>query len=139
MRFGCVVASNNHQTEWVRKLRYFGDKTVPEAVMLAQKKISMAVLRGLVLNTPVDTGRARGNWDVTIDVQQFENSELLDKSGGQAIARGQEVVNAINRLGSVIFIQNNVPYILSLEHGSSKQAPAGMLKLTLQSIRAQLR
>ena len=35
--------------------------------------------------------------------------------------------------GQTIFITNSLPYAMRLEHGYSKQAPAGMVKLTVQN------
>jgi len=43
----------------------FVKKLVPEEIVLFQKKIALEALRKLVKRTPVDTGRARGNWQVT--------------------------------------------------------------------------
>lgn len=52
------------------------------------------IAANLAANTPIDTGRARAGWEVTSDED-----------------------------GHVI-IQNDVPYIESLNHGHSKQAPS---------------
>jgi hypothetical protein len=38
------------------------------------------------------------------------------------------------KLGDTVFIYNNVEYILALEFGSSKQAPAGMFRISFEEI-----
>jgi hypothetical protein len=57
--------------------------------------------------------------------------ETTDPSG--AIARGKvEAAVATMELGDVVHMANNLPYARRLEDGWSKQAPAGMVKLTVQ-------
>ena len=41
-------------------------RKIPGKVSALQKKIVLEALKRIVERTPVDTGRARGNWQVTI-------------------------------------------------------------------------
>lgn len=59
-----------------------------------------------------------------------------DKGGGQAIARIAGVVGGA-KLGDVIWQTNNLPYILPLENGHSRQAPEGMVDINLNAVAAQ--
>jgi hypothetical protein len=59
--------------------------------------------------TPVDTGRARSGWRMEVEP------------------------------GGSYLILNPVEYILHLEHGSSRQAPQGMVNVTLAEKEAHIR
>ncbi len=99
------------------------------------KKIALTLLARIVLKNPVDTGRSRGNWQTEIN---FNNDDEVvnGKSRGP-----QDVINeCLNKLanftiGATIRIFNNVPYIIFLENGSSKQAPRGMVAISVEELR----
>jgi hypothetical protein len=88
----------------------------------------------LILKTPVDTGRARGNWQVAADpdVDELDN---FDKEGTTVFQDG--IDDATQLLGSnpfiSVFISNTVPYIERLEDGHSSQGRA-MLEMTFQEL-----
>lgn len=127
-------------------LHRFGHVTVPDELAKAGRKIALSVLRGVIWKTPVRTGRARSNWSVTLDKPSGAeiNGGGFDSPavGGQAetviasltLAKGESVIRRWNPEDVVLWIENNVPYIESLENGHSRQAPAGMLKLTLNEV-----
>lgn len=97
--------------------------------------ISLNVLRSLVTMTPVDTGRAKGNWFVSSS-ERSNRSISEFRRARQAIAAGTATIhNIINDRYPTVAISNNLPYIEKLEQGSSDQAPAGFVELTLQRIR----
>lgn len=95
------------------------------------KKISMEILRKLIRRTPVDTGRARANWNVEFNAPDPSVTESLDPSGSSTIARGVSLLTGA-KAGGKIYITNNLVYIVPLEEGSSKQAPQGMVAVTLR-------
>lgn len=101
------------------------------------RAVALEGLRGVVLMTPVDTGRARANWQVTTDAPAVLATEKTDRSGGRAIAEGVGVIGTVKPY-SVTYIANNVPYIEELEGGSSRQAPAGMLNVTFARLQRWL-
>lgn len=107
---------------------------VAEVVRMGVQKIAMQCLRGIVLRTPVDTGRARSNWHVSIGAPDIGESE--PDSVEATISAGTGVISGANPFG-VIYISNGLPYIQALEFGHSKQAPAGMVRLTLDQVAAQ--
>lgn len=115
------------------------------------KELQVAALAGDqvgVIRTPVDTGRARSNWTVSIG-----EPELVDKPGpntgskatNEGAATAQALAQAFNALRGYdvkfgpIFITNSVPYIIPLDEGSSPQATAGMTAFIMQAIRDRLR
>jgi hypothetical protein len=82
------------------------------------RKVALELFRRVIYKTPVDTGRARANWQVTI--------------GSQATMSKATAASAGFKAGDTIYLTNNLPYIRKLEEGSSQQAPAGMVALTVQ-------
>ena len=100
-------------------------------VDLVVRKVSFDIMARVVMKTPVDTGRARGNWMCGIGTAPMEPSQALDTGGGKTIERVSTVIDGA-KAGTVVFLTNTLPYILALEQGSSRQAPAGMLATTLR-------
>jgi hypothetical protein len=117
-------------------LSKFGKVTAEQATLIF-RKIAFELDSAVVLGTPVDVGRARGNWYPSISIPSGEiNEETTDKNGDQSLARIQGLVlNA--KLGQVVWLTNNLPYILPLENGSSKQAPRGMVDINVERVAAQ--
>lgn len=107
---------------------------VAKVVRMGVQKIAMQCLRGIVFRTPVDTGRARSNWHVSIGEPDLEQSEAA--SAEATVSAGTGVIAGANPFG-IIYISNGLPYIKALEFGHSKQAPAGMVRLTLDQVAAQ--
>jgi hypothetical protein len=101
------------------------------------RKIALDILRSVVLKTPVDTGRARGNWFVSVGDPVAKTTESVDTTGGTTINAGAVEINSASGDNS-IFITNNLPYIGRLENGYSKQAPAGMVAVTMASLQAYI-
>lgn len=91
--------------------------------------------RRIITKTPVDTGRARGNWFASINEVHGGTDE--GRREGDAIIQG--VILAQNAGGKVFNLTNNLPYINGLEHGRSGQAPAGMVRVTAVEIDKQLK
>lgn len=95
------------------------------------RQLTVNITDELIRTTPVDTGWARANWVPQIGVPFIGNSDdrtptPADVSG----ATGQQQQGLASVVGTyrlelgAVFISNNVPYILSLNDGSSNQAPA---------------
>lgn len=104
-----------------------------EGVTRMQKSIGLQALSSIVLKTPVDTGRARGNWQVTIGEPASGVVGTEDISGQATIAAGSAVIANIPPF-SVLHITNNLPYIGVLEGGRSGQAPMGMVGVTIAEL-----
>ena len=116
---------------FTRDLSAFG-AGIEEEVNAVKRKAALRVLTGVTLATPVDTGRAMGNWTVSIGAPDSSVSENRDRSGGTTIAKGSAVISrALPK--DTIFITNNLPYIVSLNDGSSSQAPAKFVERAVQA------
>lgn len=110
----------------------FREKVEDRLVEVVQK-LGIDLLRRIVLKTPVDTGRARGNWFVTINAASGETTTAADKSGHATINRGSAVITGLTE-PQAIWISNNLPYITALENGHSGQAPAGMVAVSIAEL-----
>lgn len=93
---------------------------------------------GVVQKSPIDTGRFKGNWSVSIGARNTTTSLAVDLSGSATVARGAAVLDdyPVDKWPK-IFIQNNLPYAIPLEDGHSAQAPGGMVALTMIELSAQ--
>lgn len=113
--------------------------TIKDDFKKLRNEIALFGLRGVVLRTPVDTGRARGSWSVSMNAirtvdrgPQGSESQATSASMNSGVA---EIASA-DPFG-VLYIVNAIPYIGFLENGSSKQNPAGMLATTFNDIRVR--
>lgn len=85
--------------------------------------------RRTIERTPVDTGRARAGYHVTVHSQGVHISNSLDPSGQATAERIRGAVSFVT-LGQTVWLTNNVPYIIRLEYGFSRQSPAGFMRIT---------
>ena len=114
--------------------------SIPDKVVAIHKKITFEAFVRLVMKTPVDTGRAKGNWMPTIDAPFEGVLEVFDKTplgsfSSEANARIKTLLTALKPYQTT-WICNNVVYIVALEEGhSQKQAPFGMMALTVEELR----
>lgn len=105
------------------------------------RKRANALCRGVLLEahgrlirrTPVRTGRAKGNWNVGVGT--IDRSTNEDRRQAEALSEGQAVILGRFKAGDRAFITNSLPYIPNLEDGSSKQAPQGMVKVTVAEMK----
>lgn len=94
------------------------------------RKVCLAVDSAVVLATPVDTGRARSNWQV--DLNNAPAGTLPEPASPaegvtRATAEAAEKAKAY-KAGDTVHITNNLPYIGRLNEGWSAQAPAGFVE-----------
>lgn len=97
-----------------------------------ERRIGLGILRRVVMATPVDTGRARGNWQVDLNNAPKGETGALDKRGGSTASKGSAIIQTAKPFGT-IQIANNVPYIGRLNDGYSKQAPAGFIEAAIDA------
>lgn len=109
---------------------------IEERVEKLHRAILLEALRGVVLMTPVDRGRARGGWQTTHGEPAAGSPLRLDKSGQQTIAEGAPIALSAEAF-TISYLTNNVIYIVPLENGHSKQAPRGMAAVTVARLKRQ--
>lgn len=98
-------------------------KQVEKNVDKTVAKTALAILATVIPATPVDTGRARGNWQVSLGEPILTELKAEDKTGQATVNKGAATAES-RKSGQTIYICNNVPYIGRLNEGSSPQAPA---------------
>jgi hypothetical protein len=97
------------------------------------RKAALAADQAVVMQTPVDTGRARANWIAALNAPADGPTADEDKGGGRAVQQAAGVVASYDGDRDVaIHITNNLPYIQRLDEGSSYQAPAGFVRLAVR-------
>lgn len=101
------------------------------------RAVTLSLFNGIIGDTPVDTGRARGAWETTVGAPATTTPDRIDKGGKQAMAEVQ--ANTPEGAGQLTYIANNLPYIEDLENGSSTQAPEGMVKRNMDRIERNLK
>ena len=114
----------------------FAKNLTQKELVLFQKKIVFQFLVGVVDKTPVDTGYARGNWHTSVN----KTSDVIHAGirGAEVPVSEANAIMAFLRPFSVVYITNNVPYIMALEEGHSSQTgPNVMIAGTLEKIRQQ--
>ena len=97
------------------------------------------VQEALVKASPVDTGRFRGNWQVTANRPPLYALNNYDRDGSDTIAEGKRSLYAIMRGGGAvrsIYFSNMLIYANALEYGHSKQAPAGVVGIVAARLRS---
>nr|DAK94202.1 MAG TPA: tail component [Bacteriophage sp.] len=112
---------------------------------LVRAAIAAAIVREfmeLIKQTPVDTGRARAGWSIGTEPSEWTpppgvwEEFLANGSIDAAVAKG--LTNKKLSEADVIYICNNVQYIMALEAGWSAQAPQGFIGKFLQRLNRQL-
>ncbi len=117
------------------------------------QRLALDMMGRIILRTPVDTGRARSSWDLSIGTpSEWVPPEREGK--GKKIVAGQTFTMSDNAGSSVdskafatakditatqpVFIVSNLDYIEALENGHSKQAPVGMVVISLAEVEAEI-
>lgn len=86
-----------------------------------------------VMSTPVDTGRLRGNWKMTLGAPAAGVTDVTDKSGQMVVST---IAQQVGGVGKVNYLVNNLPYAESIEYGHSKQATQGMVRINFIRIKS---
>jgi len=107
---------------------------------LVVRKVALDVFSRCIQKSPVDTGRFKSNWQVSIGSipsgtigvpQKGDNAaERSATSGNESLMRVTAAIPNY-KAGQVIYLVNNLAYARALEYGHSKQAPNGMIRLTV--------
>ena len=104
----------------------------------AVRTTGFELVRRVVNNTPVDTGRLRGNWQATVDAPATGTIERDDKSGQATIQAAMPAIK--QKTGRVFWLSNNLPYARRIEYEghSSIKAPAGMVRVSIAELQDSL-
>ena len=98
----------------------------------AMKIAIVECLRQLAISTPVDTGRGRYGYYCTVGKPSEAIPDAAPKRG-QLYYPFPDIAIRLSEMGKfsisdTLYITNNVPYIVKLNNGYSKQAPARFIE-----------
>lgn len=111
-------------------------KKVGLSVETVTKRVAFDLFSRIIRRTPVDTGRARGSWTIAANIA---NRRVLPPQPKGVVAPPPAIGVLSIAKGERIIISNNLPYITALEDGHSKQAPAGMVALSIAEVETNTR
>lgn len=100
---------------------------------------TIALFNAVIMDTPVDEGRLRGDWQTTVGQPATGSTGRVDAAGSAAMAEVSQ--NTLSAVGIETHLTNNLPYCEVVENGDyngptdlvtadgySKKAPQGMVK-----------
>lgn len=111
------------------QLQEFADMVQQDADEVFQI-VATEVGQSVINLTPVDTGRALSNWNAGINSPDDVYRETEDPLDSKTSARLATEFQSL-KFGDTAYITNATPHVPFLEYGSSKQAPNGMIRITL--------
>lgn len=104
-------------------------KRAGDKAEMVVRKTALELQSGMIERSPVDTGRFKSNFQCGIGAI---NADTSAAPGSDAEGRTNTVLQGWKQ-GQTIWLTNSLPYAKRLEDGWSKQAPAGMVRLTVQN------
>lgn len=126
------------KSSFAKLLKSAGDKAD-----LVVRKTMLELQNGMIEKSPVLTGRFKGAWQAGVGSANTSETSRVDKTPlgdfdkvGASLAT-QEVLKSW-KPGQTIWLTNSMPYAKRLEYGWSKQAPSGVVRLTVQNYSAYL-
>ncbi|HEX5539900.1 MAG TPA: HK97 gp10 family phage protein [Methylophilaceae bacterium] len=118
--------------KFIRKSKDATDDFVRAVVLNIDQRV--------VLKSPVRSGRFRNNWNVGNGSIDTGTNEGVDPSGSAQIAKAAAELQSISINGQTIYVTNSLVYSYRLEYeGWSKQAPNGMVRITLAEINSVMK
>lgn len=151
-----VIPSKYRSREWFeQRIHTLNNKNCTSgaqinAVFREMVELSVAMAREVAVNalvqafaklldtTPLDTGRARAGWQIVTAPADREfvhgtTPEAIASAAARAIPSLQDLTQA-----DIIWVINNVEYILALNAGWSKKLPGGFIDNFLLDVRVKL-
>lgn len=78
----------------------------------------------IIIPSPVDKGMFKSNWLSGYDF----STQTFDSNNRDSLGKLKEKIDVFD-LNDQFYFTNSLPYAQNLEHGSSDQAPKGMVKV----------
>ena len=139
------MATSRNPFEFARRFKIVAN-AVRKNTIRTVKMAAIAADQAVVLGTPVDTGRLRANWIVTIGVPASGETPFAKGKEGStrgpntndALSQGRDVISTWKLGKGGIYITNNVKYAPIIDAGWSAQAPRGMTARAILAASKQL-
>lgn len=94
------------------------------------RKVALEMFSRVIQKSPVDEGRFKSSWVVSINSIPTGDPGTIDKSGAPSFMRVNAAMVGF-KAGDVITMCSNLSYSRRLEYGWSKQAPSGVVRITV--------
>lgn len=106
----------------------------------ALTEASLDFVQGVAQATPILTGQAQANWLVNIGgpFPYYRANEYANDGWRDSLDWARQALKGL-RSDMPVHITNNVPYIVQLNRGTSKQAPALFVQTTLLAVQYRLK
>jgi len=120
-------------------------KKAPEHVNEIVRRVCFDLYQHFVDRTPYDTGRARGGWAIGVNERRLAPEGRKAEPGREANTSLEGMFGEAKSIlaevkgDCVVYMVNNVEYIIPLEMGHSKQRPHGFVRITLREYQKYLR
>ncbi len=108
-----------------------------------KKAVILKLFSAVIYDTPVDTGRLRGNWKLSMDEGNYPSAQpdLFDKVGGVTVAEvAAGIQQNVTPADQVVNLSNSLPYVNRIEYEgwSRLKAPDGMVRRNVVRIASNL-
>lgn len=108
----------------MRRLRGLTERKITKVYRI----VVMETAKDIIMDTPVDEGRLRGNWQMGVNSQPSGQLEIFDKTGMVTIGHITAILAPVQHYQKLVFC-NNLPYAIPIEYGHSRRkAPQGMVR-----------
>jgi len=111
-------------------VKKFADLAGLDAVK-AIRVAALEIFPRIIIESPVDTGRFRNNWNTSLGAPDYSTTTQVDPSGSNSKGKISAVIRNLQGDQSA-FLSNGLPYAQRLEYGWSKQAPSGMVRVNIK-------
>lgn len=100
--------------------------SVKKNIDKAYEEIAIELYRRIQEKTPIDTGRAKANWNISKGAPDTTvTTDVVPKKANLGHVRADM---------DTIYIANYLHYVYALEFGHSGQAPSGMVVISMQEM-----
>ena len=115
------------------------DRAVRISVDAAEKTIrapAIQMFSEIIKQTPVDTGRMRGNWQTSVNSPAYG---VIEGIRPEAVAINEVTTAAVSlNMGEKLYMANNLPYAYRISQGWSSQRPSGWIENIISTFQAAL-
>lgn len=105
------------------------NKSTQNKIQRVRRGVTFELMRAVILDTPVLTGRLRNNWMVSEGEPDLSTTEALDPNGTAKLSEVKTFVDKTS--GDVaLYLSNSLPYAppIEFEGWSHTKAPEGMVR-----------
>jgi hypothetical protein len=105
-------------------------KKVSNEIEELRKAVIIELFSSVIMDTPVLTGRLRGNWIISSGVPNTKTVSVTDPSGSVTVRNVESFARGLTVQQNQVFLANNLPYAYRIEYDgwSHTKQPEGMVR-----------